>query len=75
MCYLFINILEIAMSARRSVIIHQTSAFVIHLAETSLHCSAIFVGGDARFGFFPRCRYPRYATDTHTLVYERCVVT
>jgi len=44
------------MSARRSVIIHQTSTFVIHLAETSLYYSAIFVGGDARFGFVSRCR-------------------
>jgi len=51
-----INILKIAMSARRSVIIHQTSAFFILLAETSLYYSAIFVGEDARFGFVPRCR-------------------
>jgi len=55
----FINILKTAMSAkRRSVIIHQTSAFVILLAETSLYYSAIFVGGDARFGFVPRSRVP-----------------
>jgi len=52
----FINLLKIAMNARRSVIIHQTSAFVIFLAETLLNYSAIFVGGDARFGFVPQCR-------------------
>jgi len=39
------------MSARRSVIIHQTSAFVILLAKILLYYSAIFVDGDARFGF------------------------
>jgi len=53
-----INILKIAMSARRSVIIHQTSAFVILLGETSLYYSAVFVGGVARFGFTPQCRVP-----------------
>jgi len=37
MCYYLINILKIVMSAERSVIIHQTSAFVILLAETSLY--------------------------------------
>jgi len=69
MCYFLIKILKIAMSARRSVIIHQTSAFVILLAET-----AIFVGGDTRLVLFPGVGYPRYATDTNTLVYERCVI-
>jgi len=54
MCYFFINILKIAMP----VIIHQTSAFVIHLIETSFYYSAIFVGEDAGFGFVPRCRVP-----------------
>jgi len=53
-----INILKIAMRARRSVIIHQTLTFVILLAETSLYYSATFVGGDARFGFVPWCRVP-----------------
>jgi len=53
-----VNILKIAKSARRSGIIHQTSAFVILLAETSLYYSAIFVGRDARFGFIPRCKVP-----------------
>jgi len=43
---------------RRCVVIYQTSAFVILLAETSLHYSAIFVGGGARFGFVPRRRAP-----------------
>jgi len=53
-------VLKIVMSARRSVIIYQISAFVILLAETSLYeyYSAIFVGGDARFGFVSRCRVP-----------------
>jgi len=46
------------MSAKSSVIIYQTSSFVILLAETSLYCSAIFVGGVARFDFVPRCRVP-----------------
>jgi len=46
------------MSARRSVIVHQTSAFDIFLAKTSLNYLAIFAGGDARFGFVPRCRVP-----------------
>jgi len=58
MCYFFINILKIVLSARHSVIIHQTFAFVILLAKTLLYYSAIFVGGDARFGFVPRCRLP-----------------
>jgi len=43
---------------RRYVIIHQTSAFVILLAETSIYYSAILVGGGARFGFVPRRRVP-----------------
>jgi len=58
MCYFLINILKIAMSAWRSVIIHQTSAFVTLWAETSLDYSSIFVGGDASFGFVRRCRVP-----------------
>jgi len=58
MCYFFINILKIAMSAWRFVIIHQTSVFVILLTETSLYYSVIFVGGVARFDFVPRCRVP-----------------
>jgi len=58
MCYIFINILKIAMSARRSVIIHQTSAFVILLAKTSLYYSAVFVGRGTGFGFIPRRRVP-----------------
>jgi len=37
MCYFLINILKIAISARRSVIIHQISAFVILLAKTSFY--------------------------------------
>jgi len=73
MCY-FLLILKIAMSAKRSVIIHQTSAFAILLAEIILYYSAIYVGESARFGFVPRFRYPRNATDTHTLVFERCVI-
>jgi len=72
MWYFLINSLKMAMSVRRSVIIHQTSAFFILSAETSLYYSAIFVGEDARFGFVPRCRYPRYATDTHTLLWKVC---
>jgi len=54
----FINILKIIMIARRSVIIHQTWAFVTLLTEILLYYSAIFVGGGARFGFVPRCRVP-----------------
>jgi len=54
----FINILKIAMSAKHSVIIHQTSAFVILLAEVLLYYSAIFVGGGARFGFVARHMVP-----------------
>jgi len=56
----FINILKVAMSAWHSVIIYQISAafVIILLAETSLYYSAIFVGGDARFGFVFRCRIP-----------------
>jgi len=76
MCHFLINILKIAMSAKHSVVVHQTSAFVILLAETSLYYSAIFVGGDARFGFVPRCRVPslRYwYSHSNTLVYERYV--
>jgi len=49
----FINILKIAMTASRSVVIHQTSAFIILLAEASLYYSAIFVGGSARFDLCP----------------------
>jgi len=46
----------------RSVIIHQTSAFVILLAETSLYYSAIFVGRvlSLRYGYY-------------TTGFERCV--
>jgi len=60
----FINILNIAMSARCSVIIHQTSAFVILLEEVLLYYLAIFVGG-GRGGstavlFLYRYRYLRY---------------
>jgi len=64
------------MSARRSVIIYQqTSAFVILSAETSLQYSAIFLlVGMQGLVLFPGAGYPRYATDTHTLVYERCVI-
>jgi len=64
MGYFLINILKIAVSARCSIIIHQTSAFVILMTEISLYKSAIFVSGGARFGFISRRRYPRYATDT-----------
>jgi len=48
------------MSARH--IIHQTSAFVLFLAEVLLYYLVIFVGGGTRFG----AGYPRNATDTHT---------
>jgi len=58
MCYIFINILKIAMSARRSVIIHQTSEFVILLAEVLLYYLVIFVSRGARFGFLPQRRVP-----------------
>jgi len=67
MYYFFINILKIDMSAKaRCVNIHQTLAFVILLAETSLYYSAIFVRECARFGFVFRRRIPSQVTDTHT---------
>jgi len=54
------------MSARRSVIIHQASAFVILLAEVSLYYSAILLGGMQGLILSPGKGYPRFATDTHT---------
>jgi len=58
MCYFFINILKIAVSARHSVIIYQISTFVIayFCVAISLYCSAIFVDGCARLGFVPSSR-------------------
>jgi len=53
-----INIPKIAVGARHSVIIHQTSAFVYFCAEISLYYLAIFVGGGARFGFVLRRKVP-----------------
>jgi len=44
------------------------------LAKTLLYYSAFFVGGDAGLVLSPGAEYPRYATDTHTLVYEGCVI-
>jgi len=46
------------MSSARSVIIYQTSAFVILLTVISPYYSAIFDGGGARFGFVPQRRVP-----------------
>jgi len=54
------------MSVRRSVFIHQTSTFVVLLAEISLYYSAIFVGGVQGLVLSPGAGYPRYVTDTHT---------
>jgi len=56
--YFFITIPKIAVSARRSVIIHQTSALVNFCAEISIYYSAIFVGGGAKFGFVPLRKVP-----------------
>jgi len=70
----FIHILKIAMIARRSVIIHQTSAFVILLCWHLTLLLSNFVGGDARFIFSPGARYPRYATDITLLVFESCTI-
>jgi len=41
------------MSARRSVIIHQTSAFVILLAETLVNYSAYFCWWECKVWFCP----------------------
>jgi len=62
MCYIF----KIAMSAKRSVIIHQTSAFVILLDEVSLYFLAIYVVGVQGLVLFRSAGYPRNAIDTHT---------
>jgi len=48
-----INVLKIALTS-----FIRLQRFVILLAETPLYYSAIFVGGDARFGFVSRCRVP-----------------
>jgi len=61
----FINILKIAVSARRSVIRFQRVLYF--WVEISFFYSAIFVGGGARFGFCPPVQgNPRYATSIHT---------
>jgi len=62
------------MSDRRSVSIHQNSAFVILLAEISLYYSAIFIGGGARFSYDLGAGYPRYALVLTLLVFERCAI-
>jgi len=67
-----VNILKTAMSARLSVINHQTSAFVLLLAEVSLYYSAIFV----RKVWF--CSLVRGTLATllifTRLVFERCAI-
>jgi len=68
MCF-FINILKIAISTERFVIIHQTSAFIMLLAETSLYYLAIFVVEMQGLVLSPGAGYPRYATDTHILIF------
>jgi len=55
--FLFIHILKIAISARRSVIMHPTSAFVILLCwHLTLILSNFWWWGCARFIFFLRRR-------------------
>jgi len=60
-----------------AIIIHQTSPFVIILlAETSLYYSIqlFLLVGIQGLALSSGTGYPRYTTDTHTLVYERCVI-
>jgi len=45
MCYVLILKIAVSAIAMRSVIIHQTSAFVILLSGISLYYSEFFVGG------------------------------
>jgi len=61
-------------SAGRSVIIHQTSAFVILLLKLHFIIQLFLLVGMQGLVLSPGAGYPRYATDTHTLVYERCVI-
>jgi len=62
------------MSAKRSVIIHQTSAFVILLAEISLYYLAIFIGRGAKFGF-PSAQGTLVTLLILTLlVFEKCAI-
>jgi len=62
MCYFFINILKIAMSAKRSVIIHKTSAFVIRLEEVALYYFCWWVQS---LVLSRSTGCPRNAIDTH----------
>jgi len=64
MCYIFVNILKIAVS---EAFCHQTQRLLYFCAKISLYYSSIFVGGSARFDFVLWRRVPslRYA-DTHT---------
>jgi len=70
MCYFLINILKIvAMSARCSVIIHQTSAFVILWLKLHFIIQQFLLVGMQGLILYPGAGYPRYNTDTHTLVF------
>jgi len=63
------------MSAKRSVIIHQTSAFVILfvLKFNFITQQFLLVGVQGLF-FSPGAGYPRYATDITLLVFENCAI-
>jgi len=62
------------MSARRCVIIHQTSALVILLAETLLYYQQFLLVG-CKVWFCPLAQsIPRYAIDTTLLIFERCAL-
>jgi len=67
-----INNLKIVMSVRRSVIIHQ--CLLYFWLKLHFIIQLLLLVGMQGLVLSPDAEYPRYATDTHTLVYARYVI-